>query len=458
MTQYGKDPKNRRREERPLNSRPNNIHGIRSRRAFADGIALLGIVNAAAGFLLEWGQVNGVPVKGITLVTTIFSDGTSAILFGAHDPGSGSLVALLPLVVTLPAMVFLAGKLRPAGILTPIAYCLSGALGTLYLLYSAIISGALTGYHGVGFAVTLLGFTLIATGGAIRWPDSGREADQALIESPRPPSTGRERAESPREILGSLIVPPPLLVFPLPRRLELGHLPPLTLILITVNFLCFALFNLRDDFFDTFAPVLFFNAADFRVTSLFTSQFLHFNFVHLAVNMVVLFTVGIEVERAIGRYAFLAFYLLGGALANIVLGMVFQGVAVFAAGASGAIATLLGLMLVIMPGCRIRLWFFQVVRHRTVLIRAGWILSLYLVFQTTMALLQSGGVIRSSIGYWNHLGGMFYGMAAALLVKTRIGARLEQEDLDLSGLTIPFCLAAIAVLVGLVDLFLNISP
>jgi membrane associated rhomboid family serine protease len=112
----------------------------------------------------------------------------------------------------------------------------------------------------------------------------------------------------------------------------------------------------------------------------------------------------------------------------------------------------MGLMLITMPGRTIRLWFFQIITHRVLAIRAGWVLSAYLVLQTVMAILQSAGEIRSAVGYWNHIGGMLYGMAAALLIRERVRSRLEPEDLDASGLTVPFIAAAVAVIAGIVDL------
>ncbi len=433
-------------------------HGIKARRAFADGVTLLGIVNAAAGFLFEWGTVDGISIKGVTLVTALFTHGPDGVFFGAKEPGDGILFVLLPLAVTLPAMIFMAARLKSAGRVTPAIYLLSGAWGTIYLFYSALLSRALMGFHGPGFGVTLLGFTLVFVGGSLRWRDSSREADQILRaallkgraaenrELPRP-------ARSVRQILAELLLPPPVIVFPLPRRRKLGMLPPATLILIVLNVLCFALCNFRDDFESSLMPALCFCAKDFHFSALLTSQFVHFGVIHLLANMFVLFLIGNEIERVLGWPLYLAFYLVGGALANLVLGMAFSETAVISAGASGSIATLLGLMLVLMPGRPIQIWFFQIISHRVIEFRAGWILSVYLVFQTVMAVLQTADYIQSSTGFWNHLGGMFYGLAAALLINERVRPRLEQGDLDSRGLAVPFTAAALAVATSVVALF-----
>lgn len=411
------------------------------------------------GFLLQWGRVNDVSVKGLDIVITIISEGSGAILFGARGTGAGNLLVALPLAMTLPVMVFAAEKLRPSGKLPPAVFMLCGGWGTCYLLYSAVISRALLGYHGFGFGVCLLGFTLIGIGGALRWPDANRECDRLLFEARR--TQGESSRHRPPKTfftqLVALLVPPPIFVWPLPRKTALGALPPCTLLIIVANILCYAFCNFRADFYTEIVPAFAFNGADFKITALLTSQFLHFGAIHLLVNMLVLLIVGIELERVVGWRLCLAYYLLGGALANLVLGMAMQGVAIASAGASGSIAALMGLMLITMPGRTIRLWFFQIITHRVIAFRAGWVLSAYLVLQTVMAILQSADEIRSGIGYWNHIGGMLYGMAAALLICERVRRRLEPDDLDTRGLAVPFIAAAGAVIAGMVGLACLVS-
>ncbi len=72
-----------------------------------------------------------------------------------------------------------------------------------------------------------------------------------------------------------------------------------------------------------------------------TSAFLHVGPVHLAFNMLALLLFGSELERALGRWRYLAVYLvsaLGGSVAIQLFGEPFQSVA----GASGAIWGLMG--------------------------------------------------------------------------------------------------------------------
>jgi membrane associated rhomboid family serine protease len=81
---------------------------------------------------------------------------------------------------------------------------------------------------------------------------------------------------------------------------------------------------------------------------IFTSCFLHFSVVHIAMNMFILFMAGRFTERLFGHFRFLAVYLLAG-LGGSLASLVYHPYAV-SAGASGAIfgiyGALLGLLLI----------------------------------------------------------------------------------------------------------------
>ena len=80
---------------------------------------------------------------------------------------------------------------------------------------------------------------------------------------------------------------------------------------------------------------------------LFTCLFLHFNFMHLAGNMVVLMFLGDNVERAVGKVKYLLIYLIAGLIGSIgsfLYALVYnQGI--LSAGASGAIFGVIGALL-----------------------------------------------------------------------------------------------------------------
>lgn len=77
---------------------------------------------------------------------------------------------------------------------------------------------------------------------------------------------------------------------------------------------------------------------------LLTSVFMHFGINHIANNMIILFVLGDNMERALGHIKYLVFYLSCGVGANIVSMMVnvMQGDVVVSAGASGAIFGVIG--------------------------------------------------------------------------------------------------------------------
>ena len=78
---------------------------------------------------------------------------------------------------------------------------------------------------------------------------------------------------------------------------------------------------------------------------LFTAMFVHFGIVHLALNMWALWDVGRLVERLYGRLRFAVLYLGSGIVGNL-LSLVVQGNQAVSGGASGAIFSLYGALLV----------------------------------------------------------------------------------------------------------------
>lgn len=78
---------------------------------------------------------------------------------------------------------------------------------------------------------------------------------------------------------------------------------------------------------------------------LFTALFIHFGIVHLALNMWALWDAGRLVERLYGRLNFAVLYLVSGVLGNL-LSLVVQGNRAVSGGASGAVLSLYGALLV----------------------------------------------------------------------------------------------------------------
>ncbi len=93
-----------------------------------------------------------------------------------------------------------------------------------------------------------------------------------------------------------------------------------------------------------FVPAVLENGEIYRF---FTCMFLHFGFMHLAGNMVVLMFLGDNVERAVGKYKYFLIYILGGLFGSVgsFLYALFYNPGIISAGASGAIFALIGALL-----------------------------------------------------------------------------------------------------------------
>ena len=141
--------------------------------------------------------------------------------------------------------------------------------------------------------------------------------------------------------------------------------------LILVNVVLFVVFSIFISINPSYLKFIEINAQNFLFSgylwTLFTSMFMHQGFFHLFVNMISLFFLGNLSEQIIGRKRFLHVYFLAGIVGalffvfgawfgNLVgLSSVFGGVGDFAAGASGALFGLLGLLAVLIPKYRVYL-------------------------------------------------------------------------------------------------------
>ena len=156
--------------------------------------------------------------------------------------------------------------------------------------------------------------------------------------------------------------------------------------------------------------------------TLITAMFMHAGWLHIVGNMVFLWAFGPEIEDAMGRLRYLAFYLLGGIVAMLaqVLGSGYSTIPCL--GASGAIAAVMGAFIVMYPRDRIRsiLWIFIFVRVTyipAVLLIGFWFL-MQLFNLGSVANVKTGGV-----AYLAHVGGFLFGAITARLWRRDLLAR-----------------------------------
>jgi membrane associated rhomboid family serine protease len=142
-----------------------------------------------------------------------------------------------------------------------------------------------------------------------------------------------------------------------------------------------------------------------------TSMFLHANLLHLAGNMLFLFIFGDNVEDAMGRLRFIAFYVLGGLVALALQTLVDPGSTVPTIGASGAIAAVLGGYIVLYPRARVLtvvliIFFFTVVELPALAVLGIWFAEQAVLGAAGLADPVGGG----GVAYFAHVGGFAFGL------------------------------------------------
>jgi len=155
---------------------------------------------------------------------------------------------------------------------------------------------------------------------------------------------------------------------------------------------------------------------------LLTATFVHVGIVHLATNMWCLWNLGLLGEPLLGPFGMLAAYVLTGIGGNLLSAAIHpginDGVGVVGAGASGAVFGLAGVLIVVLKSPLLPLPPMEVHRLRRSVI---WFAVLNFVIGA------GTWVAKTSIQIDNmaHLGGFLSGLAFAVPLVPRIGARRE---------------------------------
>jgi membrane associated rhomboid family serine protease len=145
-----------------------------------------------------------------------------------------------------------------------------------------------------------------------------------------------------------------------------------------------------------------------------TSMFLHGGWGHILGNSLYLWVFGNNIEDSMGRWRFLAFYLLCGLGAAAAHVAVEPASPVPTVGASGAISGILGGYLLLYPRVRVRTYFPPIFLFH---VPAWFVLVLWFGGQILSGLPQLSEVrpeASGGVAVWAHIGGF---VAGALLVK-----------------------------------------
>ena len=153
------------------------------------------------------------------------------------------------------------------------------------------------------------------------------------------------------------------------------------------------------------------NPADLTVVS---SLFIHASWLHLIGNLAYLWVFGMAVEQRLGPFGLTAVFIVGGALANVIVALRVPQLATPIIGASGAVSAVVGAYLGLFPRGRIGLFlplglYLQFARVPALLVIGSWftLQLLYTVF----------GPINAAVAWWTHLAGFALGLSITLLSK-----------------------------------------
>ena len=157
--------------------------------------------------------------------------------------------------------------------------------------------------------------------------------------------------------------------------------------------------------------------------TILTSMFMHADILHIAGNMLFLWVFGNNIEDAMGRPRFIAFYLLGGVVAVYAQALLDPGSTQPTIGASGAVAGVLGGYALLHPRARVLTLIFIIFFVTVVEIPAMIMLGIWFVLQFLPAVGQlatpevagEGG----GVAYFAHVGGFIFGLALVKLFAYR---------------------------------------
>ena len=166
------------------------------------------------------------------------------------------------------------------------------------------------------------------------------------------------------------------------------------------------------------------SALTVETLTLITSQFLHGGWLHLLGNLLFLWIFGNNVEDRLGRFRFLVFYLVGGAVAGLTQVAIDPDSTIPTIGASGAIAATLGAYLVLFPRARITSlvflgFFYQLIDVPAVIVLVFWFALQLIDGLASIGVTDTAG---GGVAFFAHIGGFVFGAAVGLVLNA-VGRR-----------------------------------
>jgi membrane associated rhomboid family serine protease len=166
-----------------------------------------------------------------------------------------------------------------------------------------------------------------------------------------------------------------------------------------------------------------------QLFTIFTNLFVHASFIHVIGNMLFLFLIGNAYEERVGKKKFVATYFIAGVAGTLVESVVLNGSSSLLVGASGAIAGVMGAMLLLYPRDKVPMFLLIIFLPAvSVWLAVGsWFAwQVFLAFSTPSALVGGG------VGFGAHFGGFLAGMLVAHLYPQSLAR--SQKAVDVTDL------------------------
>jgi len=226
-------------------------------------------------------------------------------------------------------------------------------------------------------------------------------------------------------------------VIPLADEIPRRRAPVVTVSLLALNVVVF-LYEL------TLGPetdglLMSFGAVPARISSpgnhplafltLLTSMFLHGGWMHLIGNMLYLWIFGDNVEDALGHLGYLVFYLVAGVAAGLAQVAMAPESLTPAIGASGAIAGVLAVYLVLYPSAPVRALVPGFFFARVARVPAAAVLGMWFIIQLFNGFLSLGvsTMATGGVAWFAHIGGFVVGLVVGFVARGRRRPPVDSE-------------------------------
>jgi membrane associated rhomboid family serine protease len=155
------------------------------------------------------------------------------------------------------------------------------------------------------------------------------------------------------------------------------------------------------------------------IQSLFSSLFVHADFLHLAGNMLFLWVFGDNIEYTIGHFNYFIFYVLCGIVATFVQIFIEPNSLIPIIGASGAISGVLGAYILKYPKNQVTTLFIIIIFIKIVKIRAVYLLGIWFAYQILQGYFSLGQESLGGVAWFAHIGGFICGIILVNIFKKR---------------------------------------